>query len=79
LGKVVQKKGYLGVLQERKTVINVPQLSKEGCLGLFGSHIYGPGGIYLKNEAAFGFDLGWDSAFIGERWRYGDVEEGISG
>jgi hypothetical protein len=44
------------VLQERKTVRNVPHSFREGCLWILESHIYGPERIYLKNEAAFGFD-----------------------
>jgi len=54
------KSGYLGVLQERKTVINVPHSLRDGCLFILVSHIYGCGRIYLKNEAAFGFDRDWD-------------------
>jgi hypothetical protein len=57
---LVLKSGYLGVLQERKTVINVLHLVREGYLGLLESHIYGCWEIYLINEADFGLDLDWD-------------------
>jgi hypothetical protein len=57
---VGKKFGYLGVLQDRKNIVNVPHSFEDGCLWIFGSHIYGCGRIYLKNEAIFGLDRGWE-------------------
>jgi hypothetical protein len=57
---LVLKNGYLGVLQKRKTIRNVPFLVRKGCLGILESHIYGCWKIYLINEADFGFGLDWD-------------------
>jgi len=52
------------VLWERKTVVNVPHSLRDGCLWIFGKNIYGPERIYLKNEATFGFDQGWELFFL---------------
>jgi hypothetical protein len=73
---VVQKIGYLGVLWERKTVINVPHSVREGCLWILESHIYACGRIYLKNEAAFGFDQDQDLVLLRRDCRIGNVGGG---
>jgi hypothetical protein len=67
------KSGYLGVLQERKTVRNVLHLVRDGYLGILESHIYGCWKIYLINEAVFRFNLEGDwvlwSGGVGE-WKF---------
>jgi hypothetical protein len=67
---VVQKIGYLGVLWERKTPLNVPHSLRDGCL--LGSHIYGCGRVYLKNEATFGFDQDGNCLVVGMDLRTGN-------
>jgi hypothetical protein len=60
---VGEKIGYLGVGGDRKTVRNVP--SGKDVYGISDIYIYEPGRIYLKNEATFAFDQGWELILSG--------------